>query len=440
MDEPWEDDLAAFIQERFGFQLQGHSKNVLPLVRDHLAARREGPAAWVAALRRAGPADPELRWLIEAFTIGETTFGRDPEQLAGIADALRQRGAGGRRLRVWSAACATGEEAFTLAMILAEAALSGDVRGTDLNEASVAVARNGGPYSTYRLMPLSPSARQQWFRPDGQAWAVNHALRQRVSFGVHNLLEPALTVDGGWDAIVCRNVLIYFSPETAAQVIERLVDALAPDGLLFLGASDPTLGLGPAVRRVSVGSRVAYRRSSEVDRGAAAPVRSVPAVSRTTPSPGLPPRPSPAADPRLERGALKLGQHDFAGALTELRSALEAAPGIADGHYLLGVCLLKQRATGAAAAALEEALRLDRDHWPALVLLAGVCVERRQLLQAEVHYRRASQLLHGGRPRALSVRAAALVSSAHTDPAETARLVDQELEALTRAQLRAPAP
>jgi chemotaxis protein methyltransferase CheR len=440
VDEPWEDDLAAFIQERFGFQLQGHRKNVLPVVRERLAARRQLPAAWVEALRRTGPADAELRWLIEAFTIGETTFGRDPEQLAGVADALRQRGAGGRRLRVWSAACATGEEAFTLAMILAEAELAGEVRGTDLNEASVAAARNGGPYSTYRLMPLSPAARQRWFRADGQVWSVNHALRQRVTFGVHNLLAPALTIEGGWDAIVCRNVLIYFSPETAAQVIERLVGALAPDGLLFLGASDPTLGLGPAVRRVSVGSRVAYRRAAEVERAPAAPARSAPAAQRPTAGPTLSARPSGAADPRLERGALKLSQHDFAGALTELRGALEAAPGLADGQYLVGVCLLKQRATGAAAAALEEALRLDREHWPALVLLAGVCVERRQLLQAEVHYRRARQLLHSGRPRALSVRAAALVSSAHSDPAETARLVDQELEALTRAQLRAPAP
>ncbi|MFM2248625.1 MAG: hypothetical protein RL071_4700, partial [Pseudomonadota bacterium] len=358
MYEPWEDDLAAFIQERFGFQLQGHSKNVLPLVRDHLAGRRQAPEAWVAALRRAGPEDAELRWLIEAFTIGETTFGRDPEQLAGVADALRQRGAGGRRLRVWSAACATGEEAFTLAMLLAEAELAGEVRGTDLNEASVAVARSGGPYSTYRLMPLSPAARQRWFRADGQVWSVTHALRQRVSFGVHNLLEPALTVEGGWDVIVCRNVLIYFSPETAARVIERLVGALAPDGLLFLGASDPTLGLGPAVRRVSVGSRVAYRRATEGERSPAAPAWSVGAAQagpRPAAGPSPAARPPAGPDPRLERGALKLSQHDFVGALADLRGALEAAPGVADAHYLVGVCLLKQRSTAPAAAALEQA-------------------------------------------------------------------------------------
>lgn len=489
MQHPWGAALADLVAQRFGFQLGEHGKNVLPLIERRLAASGEAPEAWLRRLREAGLADPELRWLVEAFTIGETTFGRDPEQLSGVQQLMRERSrALGRPLNVWSAACATGEEAYTLAILLAEANVPGAVLGTDLNEASLAVARAAGPYSGYRLMPVPPEWRRRWFSPisggagggaagggaEG-AWTVAPALRRQVQLQRHNLLEAPPSPPGGFDLIVCRNVLIYFSPETVDAVVGRLLAALHPEGALFLGASDPLSALRQPLRKLRLGARTAYQRpgpppepapaSGSNDRPAGA--LSPPATSGAKPSPAAPTggleRARAAmgardlrsaglaldqhlqAQPRdaealAERGALRLSQHDFAGACADLEAAVGLAPLRADAHYLLGVAHLKQRAEAPAAAALEAALRCERRHWPALLLLAGLRHGQRQLLHAELHYRKALELMRGPAPLSLSLRAAALVSSAHSSLRESCAVAAAELDSLQSAQLRPNMP
>jgi chemotaxis protein methyltransferase CheR len=477
---PWERSLAELVAERFGFQLGEHGKNVLPLIERRLSGRGEAPEAWLERLGRAGPADPELRWLVEAFTIGETTFGRDPEQLSGVQQVMVERHrALGRPLQVWSAACATGEEAFTLAILLAEASVPGAVLGTDLNEGSLQVARTAGPYSSYRLMPVPPDWQAKWFVPSGGGWTVAPTLRRQVQLQRHNLLDAAPAVAGGFDLIVCRNVLIYFSPETVDAVVGRLLGALHPDGVLFLGAGDPLSALRQPLRKLRLGLRTAYQRPappSTPAHSAAPGLRSTasngPATPAGAPTPGQGGgHPDPAALERArsalgardlrsaaalldlhlraqpadaealsERGALRLSQHDFVGARVDLEAAVARAPQRADAHYLLGVAHLKQRADALAAAAFEAALRSERRHWPAMVLLAGVRQSQGQLLHAELHYRKAVELMKGPQPLSLTVRAAGLVSSAHSSLRESCEVAIAELDSLQRAQLRAPTP
>ena len=423
MQHPWEKELAELISERFGFRLEEYGRNVLPLIEGRLKERGERREDWLTRLRRAGPSDPELRWLVEAFTIGETTFGRDPEQLTGVQQVMVERSrAVNRPIHVWSAACATGEEAFTLAILMREAGVSGTVLGTDLNEGSLQVARAAGPYSSYRLMPVPTAWRGRWFRPVGAGFTVVPELRSLTRFSRHNLVEPGPSVEGGWDLIVCRNVLIYFAPETVDAVVGRLISALHPDGALFLGAGDPVGALRQPLSKRRVGVRTVYGRPA-----AAAPPRVI--------AP-----PTHAGDGLVERGALRLSQHDFAGAIVDLEAALARAPDWADAHYLLGVARLKQRALAPAAAALEAALRCDRRHWPAMTLLAGVRQEQRQLLHAELHYRKALELMTGPGPLKVAVRAAALVSSAHSNLSESRELARAELDSLQRAQLRPHTP
>ncbi len=441
MRDPWEQQLALFISDRFGFRLEEHGRNVIPLIQGRIQERGENPEQYIAQLRRATDTDNELGWLVEAFTIGETTFGRDPEQLQAIQQIMveRQR-AIGRPLQVWSAACATGEEAFTLAILMQEAGVAGTVLGTDLNERSLQTARSAGPYSSYRMMPVPERWKTTWFIPSGSGFTVSAAVKANVRFARHNLLEPPPQSQGGWDIILCRNVLIYFAPDTVDHVFASLLNGLHPDGALFLGAGDPVHTIRqPAIKR-RLGERTAYLRPGQPARTGLPPLP--PSGAERPVQPGYPPPAPPSRsdppDAHLGKAAQKLSLHDFVGAQTELDAALQLAPQSADAHYLLGVTFLKRRAQTQAGAAFEAAIRCNRRHWPAMVLLAGLRQEQRQLLHAELHYRKALDLMSEPQPLQVQFQGANLVSSAHSNLAEARALARSELQNLQQAQLRAP--
>ena len=190
-------------------------------------------------------------------------------------------GAGGllrglTRVRAWSAGCASGEEAYTLAMVLADG-LPGfaiDVLGSDLSEDALAVAR-AGRYSQSALAMVPPATRARWF----SANQVSPALAALVRFERKNL------VDADWpralDVILCRNVLIYFDAAQRQLVIERLAEALAPGGFLFLGYSETLRGFEERFDALRTDDGVVYQK---------------PARART-PAIGVPIMPSPAAGP-----------------------------------------------------------------------------------------------------------------------------------------------
>jgi len=461
MTPAWHTSLAKLIRDRFGFQLDGHGRNVLPLIEAHLQKTGQSPERWLERLGRAGNRDPELRFLVETFTIGETTFYRDGGQLDGIRSFLVDRYKARRRpLRVWSAACASGEEAYTLAILMADAEVPGTVTGTDLNEASLQVARSAGPYSGYRLMPVPADWRGRWFEQSGDGWTVQASLKSKVQFSPHNLLERALSTPGGWDAIVCRNVLIYFSPETAGQVVERLTCELNDDGALFLGASDPTLRMPSSVSRIRVGTRSAWRQGPSAPRlpppssGARAPASSGGALAKIqadlqrgpldrarrqldamlTDNPGH-------AEARLERGAVLVALHEFSLGVMDLRMARRAVAdnARAEADYLLGVAHLKKREDALAARALESSIERDARLWPAMVLLADIRRQQRRLLHAETLYEQALGLLRRGVSPRFSTKAIDRINSAHSSPIQTRKLVADEIADLQRAQHRAHA-
>ena len=209
--------------------------------------------------------------LLAEITVGETYFFREPQQFTVIRDeilpAIVPNRSRARDVRMWSAGCATGEEAYSLAILLRERGLAGSARilATDLSRSALARARKGH-YSRWSFRGVSDDIVQRHFRRVGDRFEVQPALRDSVQFGYLNLAEdryPSLsTGPWGMDLILCRNVLIYFDHETVARVARRLIDCLTDAGWLLLGASDPPIGDFVSCEVVITTAGLAYRRAA----------------------------------------------------------------------------------------------------------------------------------------------------------------------------------
>jgi chemotaxis protein methyltransferase CheR len=212
----------------------------------------------------------ELMALLNEITIGETCFFRNQPQL----DALRQivipkmleikSKLPFRRLRLWSAGCSTGEEPYTLAMLLLEEAAgrlkdwTTEILATDLNERSLAHAKNA-LYGSYSTRHLSTYYRQKYFAAVGEQLQVQPAARTRISFTRLNLSDDGrMTFMKGLDVIFCCNVLIYFDLASKRRVIEHFYNNLLPHGYLFLGHSESLYGVSDDFRLVHLPGTTAY--------------------------------------------------------------------------------------------------------------------------------------------------------------------------------------
>ena len=270
-------------------------------------ARRSAlEAALATSMRRAKLSEPEaylgrldvepalLDDLVADITVGETYFFREPQQFAVIRHqvipALLAGRPRDRPLRAWSAGCATGEEPYTLAMVLREQGLEGaaHVVATDLSRTALAQARRA-VYTRWSLRGVSDHIVRTYFEHVGNRFALAPAVRDAVDFRYLNLAEdtyPSLSTGiWGMDLILCRNVLIYFDVETVALVARRLMDSLSHDGWLLLGASDPPLGELVPCGVVVTDAGLAYCRP---DRGASRGS----AWTVTTPPRAIPPLPT----------------------------------------------------------------------------------------------------------------------------------------------------
>ena len=188
--------------------------------------------------------------VVEALLNNETYFFRDRmpfDMLSQVAlPKLQQRRQQTKRLRIWSAGCSTGQEAYSLAILFAEdpvkwAGWTIDILGSDVSESAVRRARDG-IYSQFEVQRgLGITQMIRWFEECDDGWRAIEPLRRMVRFQVQNLLEPA-PHPGQFDIVLCRNVLLYLNAERRAQVFDRIADAMAPDGSLMLGAGETVIG------------------------------------------------------------------------------------------------------------------------------------------------------------------------------------------------------
>ncbi len=189
------------------------------------------------------PDSGEFSHFINAITTNLTTFFREPEHFEFLRHtALVQRlacNAQNRRLRLWSAGCSTGEEAYSMAMVVKTLAAleTWDCRilATDLDSDALSLAEQG-VYDSGRLTPAMQALAAPWMQRHrtGGMVRIKPALRQLIAFKRLNLLED-WPMKGPFDIVFCRNVVIYFSKETQRQLFERMADLIAQDGYLFVG-------------------------------------------------------------------------------------------------------------------------------------------------------------------------------------------------------------
>jgi chemotaxis protein methyltransferase CheR len=258
--------LQRYIYERSGIVLD-ESKHylldsrLLPLVRERTLTDLNGLSA---ALRRE-PRSELGSLVVEAMTTNETLFFRDKTPF----DALRKhllpellKSSGSRRLRVWSAASSTGQEAYSIAMLLTEAGLDRyrvEILGTDLSEQVLAKAR-AGCYSQLEVNRGLPApSLVKHFARQGICWQLHEDLRQMVRFEQLDLRTGIRSL-GTFDLIFCRNVLIYFDMETKRQILGQILNAMHGSSYLILGAAETTLNVDDRFQRKVVDGAVLYQK------------------------------------------------------------------------------------------------------------------------------------------------------------------------------------
>ncbi|RKH10675.1 methyltransferase [Corallococcus sp. CA047B] len=287
--------LAALLLERAGLKitLDGYHSLRLALSTRMPVLGLSDPDKYMQRLMSTH-GEEELRALLPLVTVGHTEFFRDAKQFRALeqsvlpellARARREM----RKVTIWSAGCATGEEPYSLALVMAELgalAVEVDLWATDLNLAAVEAARQGR-FTTRRAMAIGPERLSRFFKPVEDGYEASPVLREYIRFDGQNLAVPLFdkVAPASLDLILCRNVIIYFDLPTIRGLMDRFLAALRPGGLLFLGYSESLFKVYDRFEMIEVDGAFVYRRP----------------LGERPPSP--PPRVSSPSDPPLRPGS-----------------------------------------------------------------------------------------------------------------------------------------
>ncbi|HEX7624353.1 MAG TPA: CheR family methyltransferase [Anaeromyxobacteraceae bacterium] len=427
------EELRRIVARRLGLQLDEGKLGLLGGV----AAKRlhalgdVSVDAWLLRLDARHP--DEVAYLAERLTVGETYFFRNTNDLAAFAEVVLPHRAAARknerRLRLLSAGCSSGEEAYTLAMVVRDIpSLHGwdvAVRGVDLNPLAIAKA-TAGRYEPWSLRQTEPGPSQRFFEASGREFRVRPEVRGMVSFEQGNLVDDtsAPWAPGAFDVVFCRNVTMYFAPEVTRRVIDRIASSLAPGGYLFLGHAETLRGTSnrfhlrhshgtfyyqlreegapaeaPFAALLSASAGPGSAAANSASRGwletiEAASERIAALTGRSAPPQAAPPAPRPAPEPAApsrEPGVLLARAHDltrqerFAEALSLLRATPLDAESDTDALLLRAVVLTSSGAPAAAEEVCARILALDELSAEAHYLKALCREHARDLVGAADH-------------------------------------------------------
>ncbi len=253
-------ELITFIQKLCGVCLNESKLYLLETRLDDILKRHNIASYQELARRAASPGAARLRQeIIDAITTRETLFFRDESPFQALQHKvlpelidLKQNTPFPRRIRIWSAACSTGQEPYSIAIVLRETIPNVDawdvqILATDISQEAIAKASRG-EYEPFEIQRgLSPRLLNQYFVNQGSSWRVRDELRWMIKFEQRNLLEPFVGL-GPFDIVFCRNVLIYFDKPTRKDVLLRICKVMPQHGYLFVGSSEYLGEFGPQFR------------------------------------------------------------------------------------------------------------------------------------------------------------------------------------------------
>lgn len=227
---------------------------------------------------RGVPKNELVKDVVEAMTTNETSFFRDSKPFDQFRDIvlphLLKTRAAGRRIRIWCAAASTGQEPYSLAMLLKEqgSKINGwniEIVATDIDTAVLETAKKA-EYSQFEVQRGLPiQMLMKYFEQKGDRWALKNDIKSMVQYKYFNLLEPMSSL-GRFDLIFCRNVLIYFDRETKAKVLGNMAQLLPDDGFVFLGGAETVLGITEAFKPMENTRGIYIKPNSTVSIPAAA--------------------------------------------------------------------------------------------------------------------------------------------------------------------------
>lgn len=412
--------LSAYIDQRMGLHFP--PERVSDLERGlHDAGEALGCTSLRASAEKLLSMDvtrTEIESLAAHLTIGETYFFRNPEVFEALEstvfpELIERRRHGERHLRIWSAACSSGEEPYSIAMTLARAfpeasTWANSILGTDINPTALAKARQHeyGPWS-FRGTP--DSLRATCFRETRPGiFRVNADIREKVRFLYLNLAEDVypslLNSTNAMDVIFCRNVLIYFNNEGARRVVRRLYDCLVEGGWLVVSPSESFLLFDTPLRLVEAGGTTFFRKPFGREVGGPAPTAEPPYEPPHEPATVSEPEPAfgeaaptvlePAVEPvEHARSCANDGRLDEA--LAWCDRAIEAEPLDATAHYLHGTILQELGRAEDAIGALKKALYVEPDHVLAQFVLGNLLLQTERQAHALRCFRNVGALLAG---------------------------------------------
>ncbi len=405
-------------------------------------------ASYVEALAR-GALPGEWSSLLPLVTVNESYLFRTPQHFAALTETvlppLLVARARSRRLRVWSAGCARGEEPATLAIVLAGVPelVGWDWRvvATDVDEEALAAARRGS-YGGRAIAGVPPTLRERYLLGAGDELTLAPALLSHIDYRLLNLVrEPFADPGGPFDVVFLRNVLIYFRPESQRRVAATIAATLAADGYLFLGPAEPVWQISEALEPVDLGDCFCYRRRSPHSPAQSPVARSPwPEKSPTrTAQKGLATRPGsrsragssrrsgPSAPPsqappghrpratghvpqgtkeRLAEAVSHLLADRLAAAVDLVDLTLAADPADPEAHALEGFIHDLSGRTEMAIASLRAALYLDSTLFQAHLLLGDALRRLGWTERAHTAYRAVLAALSAGNARELAALAA----------------------------------
>lgn len=392
--------------------------------------RLDGPDAYIALLQ-ADPTSRELARLVSAITVGHTWFFRDPPLLAALEHALRASPTG-RPVYVWVAGCSTGEDAYTLRMLGMRAGRDVRVTGSDINPRCIDRAREAR-YNAWSVRAV-PDDYKHHFTSHGDGFSLVSEAKSHVQFVVHNLMTPPLVpaTRPHWDVILCRNVLIYFSHDRAAETVDRFTHVLARGGWLALGSSRILPSTHQDLKVTQHGSRVIYRRRevamaaedtpAEPWQSAAAKVK--PRINAILDLPDKPVDYEKAVIPEspwdidteirhdtfsiVTKGNRELEAGHMIEAVASYALALQRDPLCAEARMFAGIAYFLSEDPERAIDSLRSALFLDSSLWPARYYLAKAHEALGHSREARREYSRLTKLAPGSAELRLNSRSALL--------------------------------